>query len=53
MKKLHGRQPTLNAIRTHDEVAKLLGMSRQWVVVTEARALRKLRKSRILKELTK
>ena len=46
-----GRQPTLSAIRTHEQVAVLLGMSRQWVVKTEATALRKLRKSRVLREL--
>jgi DNA-directed RNA polymerase sigma subunit (sigma70/sigma32) len=46
-----GRQPTLNAVMTHDEVAKRLGVCRQAVVRLEARALQKLRKSRVLREL--
>ena len=46
-----GRQPTLAAVRTHEQVAALMGMSRQWVVKTEAKALAKLRRSRVLREL--
>ena len=46
-----GRQPTLRAIRTHDEVAKLMSLSRQRVVQLEQSALRKLRAIRMLREM--
>jgi len=48
-----GRQPTLNAVMTHEEVAKLLGVCRQRVVALEKSAFRKLRKTRLLKELAR
>lgn len=48
-----GRQPTLCAKLTHDEVARRLGLSRQRVVQLEASALRKLKRSRVLRELAK
>jgi DNA-directed RNA polymerase sigma subunit (sigma70/sigma32) len=46
-----GRQPSLNAVMTHEEVAERLGVCRQRVVALEKSALRKLRKSRVLREL--
>lgn len=46
-----GRQPGLRAIRTHAEVAAELGIVRQRVVQLEQSALKKLRRSRILREL--
>lgn len=48
-----GRQPTLGAVLTHDEVAQRLGISRQRVVQLERLALSKLRRSRILEELSR
>jgi DNA-directed RNA polymerase sigma subunit (sigma70/sigma32) len=42
------RNPTLQALMTHDEVARQLGMCRQRIVQLEASALRK---SRVLREL--
>jgi len=45
------RNPTREALMTHDEVAARLGTCRQRIVQLEASALRKLRKSRVLKEL--
>ena len=47
----HGRQPTRGAIRTVEEVASALGLSRQRVQQLEASALRKLRASGLLREL--
>jgi DNA-directed RNA polymerase sigma subunit (sigma70/sigma32) len=46
-----GRQPSLLAVLTHDEVARAMGISRQRVVQLEARALQKLRASAVMKEL--
>jgi DNA-directed RNA polymerase sigma subunit (sigma70/sigma32) len=46
-----GRQPSLCAVLTHDEVARAMGISRQRVVQLEARALQKLRASAVMKEL--
>jgi DNA-directed RNA polymerase sigma subunit (sigma70/sigma32) len=46
-----GRQPSLRAVCTHDEVARAMGISRQRVVQLEARALQELRASAVLKEL--
>jgi DNA-directed RNA polymerase sigma subunit (sigma70/sigma32) len=46
-----GRQPTRGAVRTVEEVAAALGLSRQRVMQLEASALRKLRESRVLNEL--
>lgn len=45
------RNPTMGALMTHDEVAARLGMCRQRIVQLEASAIRKLRKSRVLREL--
>jgi len=45
------RPPSLGALMTHGEVAAALKLSRQRVVQLEASALRKLRRSRVLKEL--
>jgi DNA-directed RNA polymerase sigma subunit (sigma70/sigma32) len=46
-----GRQPSLCAVCTHDEVARAMGISRQRMVQLEARALQKLRASAVMKEL--
>lgn len=46
-----GRQPARGAVRTVEEVAAALQISRQRVLQLEASALKKLRRSLILKEL--
>jgi DNA-directed RNA polymerase sigma subunit (sigma70/sigma32) len=48
-----GRQPYNNAVRTIEDVARELGLSRQRVQQLEASALRKLRRVKILRELAK
>lgn len=45
------RPAARGAIRTVEEVAAALGLSRQRVQQIEEKALEKLRKSRVLKEL--
>lgn len=44
------REPTYHAIMSHEEIARELGISRQRVQAIESRALRKLRRARILRE---
>lgn len=45
------RNPKLQALMTHEQVAVRLGLTRGRVTQLEASALRKLRKSRVLREL--
>lgn len=49
----HGRLPTRGAAMTHDEVAKALNLSRQRIEQLERSALKKLAKSKVLRELAK
>lgn len=41
------------AVRTHEEVAAIMGISKQAVEQTEKRALRKLRRHPLMRELAK